>query len=269
MLSPFIWPDWLPFRKQREKRWAIRTLDGVIRRFIATRRSTGEDRGDLLSMLLLAVDEEGDHKGLTDEQVRDQCMTLFLAGHDTTAAGLMWVGWVLARHPEIAERTRAEVDAALARREPTYADLPALAYTERVVKEALRYYPPAIAIFGRKALEDITIGSWTIPKGGIVRAVSYVTHHDPRWFPEPDRIDPDRFAPGRVEQLPQLAYFPFGAGPRVCVGQHFAMMEMTLLTAMLVQRFTFAAAPGQGEPVLSAQMSLRPKDGLRLTLTSR
>ena len=262
-------PDWLPLPGKAGKKWSIRRLDETIRRFIRDRRATGEDKGDLLSILLLAVDEEGDGKGLTDEQARDQCMTLFLAGHDTTAAGLAWVGWVLARHPDIAARVAAEVDSALGGREPTQPDLPSLAYTERVVKESLRHYPPAVAVFGREALQDVEIGGWTIPKGGVVRAVSYVTHHDPRWFPDPDRIDPDRFTPDRIAHQHPLAYFPFGAGPRVCIGQSFAMMEMVLLTAMLAQRFTLTPAPGQGEPELSPQLSLRPKGGLRLTLTPR
>jgi cytochrome P450 len=269
MFAPFTLPDWLPLPGKAQKRWAMRKLDETVRNFIRDRRATGEDRGDLLSMLLLAVDEEGDGKGLSDEQARDQCMTLFLAGHDTTAAGLTWVGWVLASRPDVAARAAAEVDGALAGRPPTHADLPRLAYTERVVKEALRLYPPAVAVFARKALHDVEVGGWTVPKGAIVRAFSYVTQRDPRWFPDPLRIDPDRWAPGRAEQIPQYAFFPFGGGPRVCIGAAFAMMEMTLLTAMLVQRFTFAPAPGQGEPELLAQMSLRPKGGLRLALTPR
>jgi cytochrome P450 len=269
MMSPFTWPDWLPLPGKAAKRWAMRTIDALVRRFIRERRQDSTDRGDLLSILLLAADEEGDGRRLTDEQARDQCVTIFLGGHDTTAAGLIWAGWALASHPEVASRAAAEVDAVLAGRPPTYADLPRLGYTERVVKEALRHYPPAVGVFARQALQDLEIGDWTVPKGGIVRILSYVTHHDPRWFSEPERFDPDRFAPGQVEQIPPCAYLPFGAGPRVCIGNSFAMMEMTLVTALLLQRFTLAPAPDQGPPKLDPKMSLRPVGGMRLALTPR
>src|SRR5262245_25407852 len=147
MMAPFTLPDWLPLPGKAKKRWAMRTLDELVRRFIHDRRAGGTDRGDLLSMLLLAVDEEGDRRGLTDEQARDQCINIFLAGHDTTAAGMTWIGWSLAAHGEIAARAACEVDAALGGRDPTWADLPRLAYVECVVKEALRHYPPAVAVF--------------------------------------------------------------------------------------------------------------------------
>ena len=266
-MIPFDLPRWWP--GQGPKRWGIRTLDGVVRRVIADRRASGEDRGDLLSILLKAVDHEGDGKGLTDEQARDQAVGLFLAGHDTTAAGLVWVGWFLASLPDVAARATAEVDEVSGGRDPEYADLAGLKYVERVVKEALRLRPPAAAVFGRQATEDVEVGGWTVPKGGIVQLFSWVTHHDPRWFPDPDRFDPDRFAPGRVEAIPPGAYFPFGVGPRACVGNTFAMTEMVLLTAMLLRRFTLAPAPGQGEPVPTAGMSTRPAGGLRLMLTRR
>lgn len=268
MTQLFTRPSWLP--GMGEKRWAMRTLDGLVRRLIRDRRAAGTDQGDLLSMLLLAVDDEGgDGKGLTDEQARDQCVSLFLAGHDTAAAGMTWVGWALAKHPEVARRATAEVDELLGGRTPTYADLPRLKYVERVVKEALRHRPPAIGVFGRQAAQATEIGGWAIPKGAFVRAFSWVTHHDARWFPNPEAFDPERFAPGRVEQIPQYAYFPFGAGPRACVGNQFAMTEMTLLTAMLVRRFTLTPAPGAGEAVPVAGMSLRPAGGLRLMVSPR
>jgi cytochrome P450 len=268
MTTLFTLPDWLPLPGKAEKRWAIRTLDGTVRRLIAERRKAGTDRGDLLSMLLLAADEEGGGR-LTDEQARDQCVGIFLAGHDTAAAGMTWVGWALAAHPEVAGRTAAEVGAALGDRDPTFADLPRLKYVERVVKEALRHRPPAFGVFTRQAVREVEIGGWAVPRGASVHLFPFVTHHDPRWFPDPEKFDPDRFAPGRAEQIPQYAYFPFGGGPRVCIGNNFAMAEMTLLTAMLVRRFALAPAPGQGEPVPVAGMSLRPAGGLRLVLTPR
>lgn len=269
MYQPFTWPDWLPLPGKADKRWAMQTLDQTIRGFIRQRRETGGDSGDLLSMLLLAADDEGDGRRLTDEQARDQCVTIFLAGHDTTAAGLTWLGWVLATHPEITEQAATEVEAVLAGRSPTFADLPRLGVIERLVKETLRLYPPAIAVFARQAVQDVDIGGWTVPRGGIVRLMTYITHHDPRWFPEPHRFDPDRFVPNRSAKLPPCAYIPFGAGPRVCIGQTFAMMEMTLIATLLLQRYHIKPGPEQSTPELNPSMSLRPVGGLRLTLSPR
>lgn len=264
---PFLPPRWWP--GQSEKKWAIRTLDGMVRRVIADRRASGEDRGDLLSMLLKATDAEGDGKGLTDEQARDNVVGLFLAGHDTAAAAMIWTGWFLAALPEVAARATAEVDEVLGGRDPGYADLAKLKYVERVVKESLRLRPPTMGVFGRTALQDAEVGGWPVPKHANVRVFSWVTQRDARWFPDPERFDPDRFAPGRVESIPPGAYFPFGLGPRGCIGNTFAMTELVLLTAMLLRRFTLAPAPGQGEPVPVAGMSIRPAGGLQLLLERR
>jgi cytochrome P450 len=269
MMNPFTLPDWLPLPGKAEKRWAMRTMDALVRRFVRERRQSGKDVGDLLSMLLLAVDEEGDGRGLTDEQARNQCMTMFLAGHDTTAAGMTWIGLALATNPEVSATAAAEVEEVLAGRTPTFEDLPQLGHVERVVKETLRHYPPAVGMFARQPTEDVQIGGWTVPRGNTVRILTYITHHDPRWFPDPDRFDPDRFAPERAGSLHPYAFHPFGAGPRACIGNAFAMMEMTLLTAMLLQRFAFALAPGQQMPALDPKLSLRPVGGLRLLLSPR
>lgn len=269
MTAAVTLPDWLPLPGKGAKRRAMRALDAAVRKMIRARRAGGADAGDLLSMLLLAVDAEGDGKGLTDEEARDQCVNIFLAGHDTAAAGLTWVGWALAAHPAVAARAAQEVGEALGDRAPGYADLPKLKYLERVVKEALRHRPPAIGAFARQATADTEIGGWVVPKGTIVRVLSWVTHHDPRWYPEPGTFDPDRFAPGRVEALPPGAYFPFGLGPRGCIGSQFAMTELILLTAMVLQRVVLTPAPGQAEPVPVAGMSLRPANGLPLVATAR
>ncbi|MDP1799186.1 MAG: cytochrome P450 [Planctomycetaceae bacterium] len=269
MFQPFTWPDWLPLSGKAEKRWAMQKLDTTIRGFISQRRQAGGDAGDLLSMLLLAADEEGDGCRLTDEQARDQCVTIFLAGHDTTAAGLTWLGWILATHPEFSEKAAAEVDVVLGGRAPTFADIPRLGIVERLVKESLRLYPPAIAVFARQAVQDVQIGGWDVPRGSVVRLMSYITHHDPRWYPEPDRFNPDHFLPERMTTLPACAYIPFGAGPRVCLGQSFAMMEMTLVATLLLQRYRIVPGPGQTTPILDPSLSLRPVGGLRLTLTPR
>jgi cytochrome P450 len=269
MESPWTLPDWLPLPGKRRKRWAIRRLDEVVRRFISERRASGLDRGDLLSMLLLAADEEGDGGRFTDEQARDQCMTLLLAGHDTTAAGLIWLFYCLARQPDTAALVHQELDAVLDGRAPTGSDLPRLSYTERVIKETLRLYPPAVAMFIRQALTEVEIAGYTLPRGSLVQLFPYVCQRDPRWFPEPEAFDPDRFLPERQRTLPQFAYFPFGGGPRVCLGNSFAMMEMTLVAASLLQHLNVELAPGQEEAEPVALMSLRPKSAVRLRWTRR
>jgi cytochrome P450 len=267
--APFLLPDWLPTPAKNRKRRAIRFLNETVDRIIRTRRASGADHNDLLSMLLLAVDEEGDGRGMSDHQARHEAMTLFIAGHDTTAAGLTWIGYVLSTYPKVQEKASREVEAALSGRPPTFADIPALGYVERVVKETLRLYPPAIGVFSRKTTSDVEIGGYLLKKGSMVQLLSYVTHRDARWFPDPERFDPDRFAPGRAEAIPPFAYFPFGGGPRVCIGNQFAMTEMTLITATLLQNLRFELAPEQGPVKLNPRLSLRPADGLRFRLTRR
>jgi cytochrome P450 len=262
-------PDWLPLPEKRRKRWAMEKLDQTVRRFIRERRQSGLDRGDLLSMLLLAADEEGDGGRFTDEQARDQAMTLLIAGHDTTAAGLTWLFYCLARQPQAAALVHQELDAVLGGREPTASDLPQLSYTERAVKETLRLYPPAIAVFMRQALEDVEIAGYTVARNSLVQLFSYICQHDPRWFPEPERFDPDRFLPERQQAVPPFAYFPFGGGPRVCIGNTFAMMEMTLVPATLLQHLKVELVPGQEEPQPVALMSLRPRGEVKLRWTRR
>ena len=262
-------PDWVPRPYVTRKRWAIRTVDEAVWSLIRERRRTGKDHGDLLSMLLLAVDEEGDGQGFTDQQVRDQAVTLLLAGHDTTAAGLAWLWYVLASQPEVLGRVRQELAEVLGDRLPSGEDVPRLSYLERVIKETLRMYPPAIGVFARQAVADVEIGGYLLRKGSVIRALSYLVHHDPRWFADPERFDPDRFLPERWRSVPQYAYFPFGGGPRVCIGNAFAMMEMALITATILQRFDVALATDQAEPKLSVGMSLRPAGGLRVLVRER
>jgi cytochrome P450 len=232
-------------------------------------REAGRDRGDLLSMLLLATDEEGDGRRMTDEEARDSLVTLLLAGHDTSAAGLTWCLYVLTQYPEVAARVRAEVDAVAGDRPLTYADQERLPYTEQVVKETMRLYPPTIGTFAREAAEDVEVGGYLLRKGSLVHLLSVITQRDPRWFPEPERFDPERFAPGRAEKIPPFAYFPFGGGPRVCIGNTFAMTELVLVTATLAQMLDFRLAPGQGPVEPAVGMSLRPRGGLRLVAARR
>jgi cytochrome P450 len=269
MESPWNLPDWLPLPKKRRKRWAMQCLDETVRRFIRDRRVSGEDRGDLLSMLLLAADEEGDGARFTDEQARDQCMTLLIAGHDTTAAGLTWFFYCLAREPAFAAQIHAELDAVLGGRDPAAGDLPRLSCCARAGKEALRLFPPAYALFMRQALADVEIAGYTIPRNSLVQLFPYICQRDPRWFPQPEAFDPDRFLPDRERGLPAFAYFPFGGGPRVCIGNTFATMEMTLVAATLLQHLRVELAPGQTEARPAPLMSLRPTEEVRLRWTRR
>jgi cytochrome P450 len=263
-------PDWTPLPRIRAKKWAMNYIDSTIRRVIAERRKAGEDRGDLLSMLLHAVDSEDSKTRMTDEQARDEAMVLFLAGHDTTAAGLTWFWYLMGKYPEIQQRAHHEIESVLERNSPVgFADVAKLPYLGSVIKETLRLYPPAIGVFAREAKEQIELGGYEIPRGSIVYAFSYVTHRDPRWFPEPERFDPERFLGEKEGRLSPFAYFPFGAGPRACIGARFALTEMTLVAVCLLRRFEFSLRPGDRDPEPLAYLSLRPSGGLSMVLRKR
>lgn len=269
MFYPASLPNWLPLPEKRAKRKAMKLLDDLIWAQIATRRASGEMRDDLLGMLLTATDSEGDASLMSDQEVRDQLMTAFLAGHETTASGLTWAGWVLASHHDVAQRAAREVDDVLQGRAPTFADLTRLPYLGQLIKETLRLYSPASGVFMRSAIEDVQIGPWTLPKGSLVTILSSIPQRDPRWFADPDRFDPERFAPEAAKLIPRGAYFPFGTGPRVCIGNSFATMEMTMILAMLLQRYTLRPAAGQTQPGMRQQVTMRPDGGLRLILAQR
>jgi cytochrome P450 len=267
--NPFQLPDWVPTPAHRRKRRAIKTLDDLIRGIIRQRRASREDRGDLLSMLLLAVDEEGDGRGMTDEQARDEAVTLFNAGHDSTAAALSWIWYLVARHPAVEAKLVEEIDVSLAGRAPTYGDLPRLPYAEMVVRESMRVYPPTWAMIPREVVEPVELAGYTVGRGSWIYAFPWVTHRDERFFKEPEKFDPQRFAPGRIEQIPQYAYFPFGGGPRVCIGNAFATMEMILILATVLQSFRVRLAADQGEVEPEPLIAIRPKGGLRVSLERR
>ena len=273
MFLPFAIPAWAPLPRQGVKRRELRLLDRLVRSHIRERRAmieSGAAAGeDLLGMLLAARDEEGDGAPLPDDEIRDQLMTIFLAGHETTATALAWAAWALAADPEMAARVAAEADGVLGARAPTMADLPRLPLLAAVVKETLRRYPPVPGVIMRRAAEDVRIGEWLLPKGSLVTIPFFIPQGDARWFAQPEGFDPGRFLGDTARELPRGAYIPFGAGPRVCIGNGFATMEMTLALAMLVQRFTLAPAPGQGIPEAKMQVTLRPAGGLRLLLTAR
>jgi cytochrome P450 len=269
MTAPFRLPDWLPLPGKRRKRRALRTINDVVWKHIRERRGSGEDRGDMLSTLLAAVDEEGDGTGMTDAQARDEAITLFNAGHENTAAALTWVWYLVSENPEIEAKLVREVEEVLGDRPATADDLTGLRYTECVIKESMRLYPPAWVLFTRKALADTELGGYRIARGSNVVLSPYVTQRDARFFENPERFDPERFSPGRAERIPPYAYFPFGAGPHVCIGSAFALREMILIVATVLQRCRLTPAPGQGTVEPELVLALRPKGGLRVTVCPR
>jgi len=261
--QPLYLPDWVPTRANRQRLQAGHVLEETIMDIIETRRKSGEDKGDLLSMLLMAVDED-DGGTMTNKQVRDEAMTLFIAGHETTANALSWTLFLLAQHPEVEAKLVDELGAVLAGHAPTMRDLPLLRYNEMVIRESMRLYPPAW-ITTRVAIEDIGIGGYTISKGSLILMSPYVMHHDSRYFEQPEAFMPERFEQGWEERIPKYAYFPFGGGPRICIGNSFAMMEAQLLLATIVQRFHVSLVEGQTvvpEPLIT----LRPRGGIKMRL---
>jgi len=253
-------PPVLRMKRARER------IDRVIYRFIEERRRSGEDRGDLLSMLLAAEDSEASGQGtrMDNDQIRDECITLILAGHETTANALTWTLYLLAQHPEIVERLNLELDEVLGHKAPAPEDYPNLRYTEMVFSESLRLYPPAWGI-ARTVIEPYEAFGVAFPKDAIVLTSQWITHHDPRWYPEPMRFDPERWSPQARAQRPKFSYFPFGAGPRQCIGESFAWMEGVLLLASIARNWKFSVVPETRVELLPL-ITLRPKFGMKLRL---
>jgi cytochrome P450 len=250
-------------------RWikAKARLDETIYRIINERRASGEDRGDLLSMLMLAQDVEGDGSGMSDRQVRDEAMTLFVAGHETTANALTWTWYLLSQNPEVEAKLHREIDSVLEGRSPTAADVIRLPYTEMVLAESMRMYPPAWTL-GRRVLSDYQIGQYVLPAGSIVLMSPWVMHHDERFYPDHNRFDPERWTIEAREARPKFSYFPFGGGPRVCIGEQFAWMEGILLIATLAQQWKLKLAKDQRvEP--RAMITLRPRYGMTMSVERR
>jgi cytochrome P450 len=247
-------------------------LDQTVYRLIAARRAdvaAGRDRGDLLSMLIQARDTEGDGGGMTDLQLRDEAMTILLAGHETTANALTWTLYLLSRSPEAERAFHAEVDAAAAAagdRPVNAEDLARLPYTRMVLAESMRLFPPAWAV-SRRATAEHPVGDWVLPEGTLVLVSQWVTHRDARWWPDPERFDPERWLPERAAERPKFAYFPFGGGTRICIGEQFAWMEGTLILAELARRWRFRAPAAR--PVPLPLVTLRPKAGMPMALESR
>ncbi|NUM52482.1 MAG: cytochrome P450 [Candidatus Hydrogenedentes bacterium] len=256
----------LPTPKNLRVRLARRRIERTMDRIIRERRASGEDRGDLLSMLLKAQDED-DGGAMTDKQVRHEMVTLFLAGHETTANALTWAWYLLALHPEIERKLHAELDSVLGGNTPAPADVPRLEYARRVFAETMRLYPPAYLI-GRTVRETFRLDGYEIPRGAQILLCPFVTHRNAKYFPDPLRFDPDRWAPELQQDRHKFAYYPFGSGPRTCVGEPFAWMEGILLLSVLAQRWRLRLEPGH--PVeYDPQITLRPKHGMTMRLERR
>ncbi|MGB8654563.1 MAG: cytochrome P450 [Candidatus Acidiferrales bacterium] len=266
-LLAFAWPARMAIPKSRGLRRATRELDALINSMIAHRRAATHPSSDLLQMLLDSRDEQGTH--MTDAQLRDELMTLFLAGHETTANALSWTWLLLSQNPAAESALHDELRAVLGDRAPVLSDLPNLPYAEMVIKESMRLYPPAYAI-GRRSIEVFELGGHSIPAETNIILLPWLTHRDPRFYSQPADFFPERWLgdPIRNGRLPRFAYFPFGGGPRVCVGAGFAMMEAVLLLATIAQRFSLRSAPGSRAEVFPS-VTLRPKSGVFMSLHAR
>jgi len=257
----------LPTPRNRRTKRAITVLRNRIGRMIDERRANPGERTDFLSILLQARGEDG--SAMSDRQVSDECVTLFGGGHETTATALTWAWYLLCQHPHIYQKVQHEVDTVLQGRTPRYEDLPHLPYCLQVFKEALRLYPPAY-ILSRQALKDVTIDGYLVRKGETVAIVPYALHRRPDYFSDPETFDPERFTPQHEHLLPRYAYVPFGAGPRICIGMYFAMMEGHLLLATLAQRVSFELASLESvEPDPYHTLTIRPGGGLPVIVKRR
>ena len=274
--GPSILPRWVPSPARRRLQLSVQAMDEMMHGLIEKRRkesaetnsgAMGDGPPDLLQMLLAAKDDEGDGGGLSDKEIRDQLVTFFVAGHETTSHALTWTWYLLSQNPRAEKALHDELDAVLGGRLPEPGDLDSLPYTEQVIQEAMRLYPPAYAI-PRKAHAEASIGEYAVAPGSEVIIWIYMTHRDARFYPDPEKFEPERFAPDRRAELPKLAYLPFGAGARACIGKIFAMVEAKVIVATLAQRFSPRLAPGQRVGV-KPRVTLLPKYGMNMTLRAR
>ncbi len=257
----------LPLPSNLRFRRAQKRLDETIYRIINEHRAAGEDRGDLLSMLLMAQDEEEGSGSMTDRQLRDEAMTIFLAGHETTANALTWAWYLLSQHPEVEAKLHEEIDAVLEGREPTAEDFPKLRYCYKVFAEAMRLYPPAWTM-GRQVMNDYPLREYVAPRGSIILMSQYVMHHNKKYYPEPFKFDPEHWTEEAQAKRPKFAYFPFGGGPRLCIGEQFAWMEGVLMLATIAQNWRMKLLPGH-RVEMRPIVTLRSKYGMKMILEHR
>jgi cytochrome P450 len=258
--------DGWPTPRNRRFQAARAVLRGAVEYAIRQRREQAAGGHDLLSMLMEARDEDTG-ESMTDEQLRVEVTTFLLAGQETTSLALTWTFYLLSQHPAVRERLEAELDAVLGGRPPVYEDLPNLPFTRQVIDESMRIYPPAWG-FSRQALADDELGGYRLPRGWLAFLMPYVLHRVPAYWPDPDRFDPDRFTPARIAERPKFAYLPFGAGPRQCIGNQFALLESHLSVATLTQHYRLRLVPGH--PVEPWPLiTLRPRFGMPMTIERR
>ena len=258
-------PLWVPTPRNLRARMGIRRIEKIIYRIIAQKRAEASDTGDLLSMLLAVQDEDGSR--MTDKQLRDETITLFLAGHETTANALSWTIWLLAQNPAAEKKFFDELAGVLNGRAPNVEDMPKLTYTANILTESMRLYPPAWGM-ARLVKEEVEVAGYKLVPGNGVACAQWVVHRDARWFDEPERFLPERWEGDLAKRLSRFAYFPFGGGPRQCIGNSFALMEATLILATIAQKFRFKLV--EGHPVKPlASITLRPQHGIRATLEAR
>ena len=258
--------QWLSILEFRRVKSAIATMDKTIYRVITERRNVNSNWNDLLSMLMEAKDAD-DGSSMTDKQLRDEVATLISAGHETTANALSWTWMLLSKHPQVQIKLLTELNTVLGDRSPTFADIPNLSYTNMVIKEAMRLYPPVPLIL-RKAARDCELGGYFIPAQTVLLMSQWTMHRHPDYFQDPDRFIPERWANNLEKQLPPGVYFPFGDGPRICIGKNFALMEAVLILATIASKFKISLLPKQ-QIVPQASISLRPKFGMKAAIVKR
>ncbi|MEO7109192.1 MAG: cytochrome P450, partial [Polyangiaceae bacterium] len=260
-----LFPQWFPFAARRRSVKTAKTIDKAVFEVIKKKRAKEERGDDLLSRMLEAQDDEGGH--MTDLQLRDEAVTMFVAGHETTANALAFAVMLLGDHPDVDARAYAEIEKALNGKSPTAEDVPKLPFLEAIVKETMRLYPPA-HIIGREATRDVTLGNWKIPRGASVLMSPYALHRSPEYWPDPHAFRPERWLDGSADRVPKNAYLPFGGGARVCIGNHFAMMESLLVLATLLPHARFERA--SADPVeLQVAITLRPRNGIPMRVSKR
>jgi len=254
-------PETIRFEKARER------LNKTVYGMIEQRRSSGEDRGDLLSMFLIAQDDEGDGGRMSDLQVRDEIMTIFLAGHETVANALTWTWYLLSQNPDVERKLHEELDMVLGDRSPSVEDLEHLNYTRMVLTESMRMYPPVWSM-ARSAINDYKVRNYDVPARSSIFFCQYIIHRDPRFYPEPLSFDPERWIPDQKRPTHQYTYFPFGGGPRRCIGEQFAWMEGTLVIAAIARNWKFRLVPGHKVDI-KPMITLRPKYGMNMIVRKR